>query len=232
MGAALTYKQALAGATRLFYVREPHAGGHWHRSQFPPAPKPMSRLAVLVFGVAMTLALPNRAVAQSVSPLPCSDSLYVALKRKPVDSLSAREYELFRERDRACLQSAGTQASGAPTGPAVSSDAVNVAAAVAGGRELAASEGTGGWFAGGVGSGLVLGLIGTAIITVAANNSGNDVPASQQSILATKPPDYSEAFARGYREKLKSKKRTSALTGGLLGTAAFLAIYVSAQGSD
>jgi hypothetical protein len=190
----------------------------------------MSRLAVLAFAAAIALALPSAASGQNPRPSPCSDSLYLALKRKPVDSLSTREYELFRDRDRACLQSAGTQPTSASSGATPSSDASSVAAAVAEGRELAESEGTGGWFAGGVASGLVLGLIGTAIITVAANNAGSNVPASQQSILAAKSPDYSQAFARGYREKLKSKKRTSALTGGLLGTAAFLVIYISAQG--
>jgi len=192
----------------------------------------MSKLAVLAFAAAIGLALPGGAGAQGISPSTCSDSLYLALKQKPVDSLSTREYELFRERDRACLQSGGIQPSSAPSGAAASSDASSVAAAVAEGRELAKSEGTGGWFAGGVASGLLLGLVGTALITVAANSSSNDVPESRRSILATKRPDYSQAFARGYRDKLKSKKRTSAITGGLLGTAAFVAIIVSAQGSD
>jgi hypothetical protein len=192
----------------------------------------MSKLAVLAFAGAVALVLPSAVSGQSLPPSPCSDSLYLALKRKPVDSLSTREYELFRDRDRACLQNAGTQPVGASTGAALSSDASSVVAAVAEGRELAESEGTGGWFAGGVGSGVLLGLIGTAVITVAANNSSNNVPASQQSILATKRPDYSQAFARGYREKLKSKKRTSALTGGLLGTAAFVAIYLGARSGN
>jgi len=35
---------------------------------------------------------------------PCADSLYVALRRVPVDSLSPREYELFRVRDEACVR--------------------------------------------------------------------------------------------------------------------------------
>ena len=192
----------------------------------------MSKLAVLAFAGAVALAPPSAASGQSLPASACSDSLYLTLKRKPVDSLSSREYELFRDRDRACLQSAGAQPASALTGAEPSSDASSIVAAVAEGRELAEFEGTGGWFAGGVGSGVVLGLIGTAVITVAANNSSNNVPASQLSILATKRPDYSQAFARGYREKLKSKKRTSALTGGLLGTAAFVAIYLSARSGN
>jgi len=192
----------------------------------------MSKLAVLAFAATIALAPPSGASGQTVPPSPCSDSLYVALKRRPVDSLSTREYELFRDRDRACLQSAGAQPSGVSGGAATSSDASSVAAAVAEGRELAESQGTGGWFAGGVGSGLVLGLIGTAVITIAAHNTGNNVPASQQSILANRPPDISQAFSQGYREKLKSKKRTSALTGGLLGTAVFVILYIGAEGGD
>jgi hypothetical protein len=35
---------------------------------------------------------------------PCADSLYVALQRVPVDSLSERQFELFRVRDAACVQ--------------------------------------------------------------------------------------------------------------------------------
>ena len=40
---------------------------------------------------------------------PCSDSLYLALKRIPVDSLSPRQWELFRVRDAACVQSRPSQ---------------------------------------------------------------------------------------------------------------------------
>ena len=225
-------RSLLAAAPRLSYVTRPAAGG-----PLVPVPTPhrpvdsMCKLALLALAAAITL-MPSREAGGQTSPRsPCSDSLYLTLKQKPVDSLSTREYELFRDRDRACLQSAGTQ-SATSSGAAASSDASGVAVAVAEGRELAESEGMGGWFAGGVASGLVLGLIGTAVITIAANNTSNNVPASQQSILATKPPDYSQAFARGYREKLKSKKRASALTGGLLGTAVVLVIYASAQAGE
>ena len=193
----------------------------------------MLRIAVFALAAAIGLALSGAETgAQGVAPPACSDSLYLALKRKPVDSLSAREYELFRERDRACLQTAGTQPSSAPSVAAATSDASSVATAVAEGRELAESESTAGWFGGGFASGLLLGLIGTAVITITAHNSGVNVPGSQQSILATRPPDYSQAFSRAYREKLKSKKRSSALVGGLLGTATFVVIYINAQGSD
>ncbi len=32
----------------------------------------------------------------------CADSLYLRLRSVPVDSLTPREFELFRDRDRAC----------------------------------------------------------------------------------------------------------------------------------
>lgn len=182
--------------------------------------------------LAFLLVMPALAGAQSTAPVACSDSLYLALKRRPVDSLSAREYELFRERDRACLQSGTVQPPAGAPAQGATADASAVATALTEGREAAGSEGTGGWFAGGVGSGLLLGLIGTAVITVAAHNSSMNVPASQQSLLSAKSPEYAQAFTRAYRERLRSKKRTSALTGGLLGTAAFLAIYLSAQSED
>ncbi len=41
----------------------------------------------------------------AVAVVACQDSLYLQLKRVPVDSLSAREYEQFRIRDAACVQS-------------------------------------------------------------------------------------------------------------------------------
>jgi hypothetical protein len=42
--------------------------------------------------------------AQTAPSSACGDSLYLALRRKPLDSMSTREYALFQERDRACVQ--------------------------------------------------------------------------------------------------------------------------------
>lgn len=185
----------------------------------------MALLALLVF-------LPVTSSAQGRDTSPCSDSLYVALKQRPVDSLSAREYELFRERDRACIQRGTIDNAANRVAPPTNADASSVSLAITEGHELAGAEGTSGWFIGGVGSGLVLGLIGTAIITVTAHNSSSDIPASRQSLLAMKPPEYSQAFARAYRERVKSRKRNSALGGGLVGTAAFLVIYLNGQSGN
>lgn len=39
-----------------------------------------------------------------VAPSPCSDSLYLALRARPLDSLTEREYAYFVARDRLCAQ--------------------------------------------------------------------------------------------------------------------------------
>ena len=187
------------------------------------------RVILLLSSFTFTMA----ASAQANSGLPCSDSLYTALKKRPVDSLSAREYEMFRERDRACLQAAPSKMTGSdqPIVQPTPADASETAAtAAAAGRELAESQSSAGWFVGGLASGVALGLIGTAIIYAAASNSGATMPSAQQSVLATKSPLYSESFTRSFREQMKSRHKSSAVGGGLLGTAAFVVIYLSAQG--
>ena len=44
-------------------------------------------------------------VTRQAAAGPCADTLYVRLGRLNVDSLSPREWELFRVRDAACVQS-------------------------------------------------------------------------------------------------------------------------------
>jgi hypothetical protein len=39
---------------------------------------------------------------------PCADTAYVRMKRVPVDSLSSREFEIFKVRDAACVQHMST----------------------------------------------------------------------------------------------------------------------------
>ena len=50
------------------------------------------------------------AVTRSALNSPCADTSYQRMKRTPVDSLSQREFEIFRMHDAACLefQSRGT----------------------------------------------------------------------------------------------------------------------------
>lgn len=81
-----------------------------------------------------------------------------------------------------------------------------------------------GWFLGGVASGIILGLIGTAIITGAS-------AASNPKPYALEVPKESEVemacYLNGYKSKAKKKNMLSAVLGGLVGTVVFVAIYVS-----
>lgn len=52
-------------------------------------------LAFSVFSCAPSLA-------QDVPASPCADSLYQALRSKPLEGLSEREYEYFMQREKAC----------------------------------------------------------------------------------------------------------------------------------
>ncbi len=64
----------------------------------------LRQLAVHACLIAL-IAIPCTARAQDAKGAPCSDSLYLELRRIPIDSLTPRQYEIFRERDRACTQS-------------------------------------------------------------------------------------------------------------------------------
>jgi hypothetical protein len=108
----------------------------------------------------------------------------------------------------------------------------SAAAGVLHGRALAETRGMGGRFAGGFASGVLLGLIGTGIAYVIAGSDGTSLPAAEAARLSTASPTYSLAFQQGYSERLKSRRRSSALTGGLLGTLTFVVIYVSATSGN
>ena len=58
-------------------------------------------------------AVPCTVRAQDSKVSPCSDSLYLELRRIPIDSLTPRQYEVFKDRDRACTQSQSQTASAA-----------------------------------------------------------------------------------------------------------------------
>lgn len=96
--------------------------------------------------------------------------------------------------------------------------------------KMAAQTGysAGGWFLGGVGMGLLLGLIGTLIIGV-ASTGGVEPPASRMMMIQDESKDYQVGFLEGYSKKAKGKKFGSALGGGLLGTLVWVLILVSAQ---
>jgi len=80
-----------------------------------------------------------------------------------------------------------------------------------------------GWMAGGVGSGLLLGLIGTGIITAIAATS-NPTP----SIIPEKEDINLECYINGYKKVAKKKNTIYALSGGLIGTLVLVTIYFAA----
>lgn len=59
------------------------------------------RLAPVLALAAACVPMPG---AGSPPSGPCQDSAYVAMRAQPVDSLSEREYQVFREREAACLE--------------------------------------------------------------------------------------------------------------------------------
>jgi len=90
------------------------------------------------------------------------------------------------------------------------------------GKEHGRDISSGGSTAGGFVGGLFLGLLGTGLAVVLQDDP--DVPV----YLLPEDEDCQLPFMQGYREEGKSKKRNAALTGGLVGTAAFILLLVSA----
>jgi hypothetical protein len=79
-----------------------------------------------------------------------------------------------------------------------------------------------GWFIGGIGSGVLLGLIGTAIITGAAA-LGNPQPKQTPTGMQT------DCYREGYSSKAKNKNTISALLGGAIGAVVWTVLYVATR---
>ena len=155
----------------------------------------------------------------------------------PVDSLTARQYEMFRDRDKACIASIGrdsstaTRAQTGQVGAQPSGDPTALfATGFADGRSAAEAHGTGGWFWGGFAGGLGLSWIGTALVYYGAANSASFPTPSEQGPLSTKHAVYVLGFNEAYRTRLNSKKKSSALLGGILGTTTGLLVVLSQWG--
>lgn len=91
------------------------------------------------------------------------------------------------------------------------------------GKATASREhGTGGWMAGSIGSGILLGLLGAGVVTAVAATSdphAEDVP----------PGVNATCYQNGFTDKAKSKNTRTSIVGGLLGTVVFVAIYAAAS---
>jgi hypothetical protein len=78
-----------------------------------------------------------------------------------------------------------------------------------------------GRFAGGFAAGITFGLLGTLIVY---NSAGSNV-ASLPAWIPQHSPDYVAGFQQSYVTRLRDRRQGAALTGGLIGTLASVAIW-------
>jgi hypothetical protein len=97
------------------------------------------------------------------------------------------------------------------------------------GQAAAKSVGTAGWFGSGVASGVLLGLIGTGVTWAIAGSSDVNLPPEQKLLVANQPVAFQLFYEKEYAAKVKSRRKSSALKGGLIGTAAFVLLYASSR---
>ena len=100
-----------------------------------------------------------------------------------------------------------------------------MAAGMIDGEAMAGRIGTKGKVGLGIGIGLVTGLLGTGIGYAVIGPESMTPEALQR--YSGKGSDYQMGFKTAWDKKTKSKKRRSFLVGGLLGTAAFVAIITA-----
>lgn len=123
------------------------------------------------------------------------------------------------------------QAPVAPPATPVTVDS-SPAAAVLHGRLAAERRSMGGRFAGGFASGLFLAFFGMGMTYVIAGSDDACPPVWDAPQLATTSPTYELAFRQGYAERLKSRRRSSALKGGILGTLAVVVLVVASASNN
>lgn len=87
------------------------------------------------------------------------------------------------------------------------------------GDAAAGEESTAGWLAKGFGAGLVLGPIGTLLVTNRASRSDFSPGPTLAEQLAASDPVYRDAFREAYADRRRGDRRAAAIVGGLTGTA-------------
>ena len=121
---------------------------------------------------------------------------------------------------------AHAQSAAPATSVPASSSSDTMAGGLADGEMLAEGQRTGGKLGVGLGIGVLTGLIGTGIGFFVIGPEPLSAEALQRSV--GKSADYQLGLRTGWERKTKAKKRNAFLAGGLLGTAAFLALVVAA----
>jgi hypothetical protein len=139
------------------------------------------------------------------------------------------------------LATAGAARAQVELPPPPDSAAVPAEAGREDGRLYAGRPGTGGYFAGGFAAGFPIGLFGIAagiagetvpVVSTLGGVAGGiaalrhaerptrDLPPEVEQRLAGRDPAYREAFSQAYSARLRSRRRTAVLVGGLSGTGA------------
>jgi hypothetical protein len=132
-----------------------------------------------------------------------------------------------------CSATGFAQAQSAPASPVPqatsgapgSSD--TMAAGLLEGQALAEGHGTGGNLGTGLAVGVLTGFIGTGIGYFVIGPSPLSAEALQKSL--GKSADYQLGVKTGWEDKTRSKKRSSFLVGGLLGTAAWVLVLTASR---
>lgn len=115
---------------------------------------------------------------------------------------------------------AATAAPLAAQAPRPAADSL-VAVGIQDGSTLAQTVGTGVWTAGGFVGGAVMGPIGVGLSYALAASSASALPTATVSRIGKKEADYQLGFQQAYTDKLTARRRSSAMVGGMAGTALF-----------
>ena len=104
--------------------------------------------------------------------------------------------------------------------------------AQAAGTASGARVGAGGWFAGGFASGLILGLVGTGVTWALASYSEVQLPVERQAMIANQTGGYRQVYEKSFSDRVRMKRKSAALKGGLVGTGIVLTLFLSSWASS